>query len=97
MSSADNLIYHTLADAAALIHGNRLDEAEQLLFRLREDSNPEFWYLNGLLKQKRQSWGDAMNFFNRCLELDPGHSKASAGIEICKNILNFWNPSLFNP
>ena len=86
-----------LEQVAALIHENRLEEAEGLLSANVAESEPEYWYLKGLMKQKKQSWGEAMNHFHRCLDLDPGHSKAAAGREICNNILNFWNPSLFNP
>jgi tetratricopeptide (TPR) repeat protein len=86
-----------LARAEQLIHDNNLEEAEHLLFAVSENPDAGYWFLNGLLKQKIQQWSEAINYYHKCLDMDPNHPKAAAGIEICRNILNFWNPSLFNP
>ncbi len=97
MISDNHLINSSLELAASLIHANRLEEAGQILSEFQEESHPGYWFLKGLLKQKEQAWGEAINHFHRCLDLDPGHAGAAAGRDICNNILNFWNPSLFNP
>jgi tetratricopeptide (TPR) repeat protein len=96
---SENILFTnpTLNEAASLIHANRLDEAEKVLSAYQDEADPHFWFLKGLLNQKRQSWGEAINHFHRCLDLDPDHPGASAGRDICNSILNFWNPSLFNP
>jgi hypothetical protein len=97
LSSESEHIQNMLSRAESLIHENKLEEVEKLLSGMVDESRSEFWYLKGLLLQKTQNWGDAMNCFNRCLEMDPEHTKSAAGVEMCQSILNFWNPSLFNP
>ena len=86
-----------LFKAEKLIHSNNLEEAQNLISALEGDMVPGYWFLKGLLNQKALYWGEAINCFNKCLDLDPDHHKAAAGIEICRNILNFWNPSLYTP
>lgn len=86
-----------LARTEQLIHENQLEAAGQLLSEITGYQYPQYWFLKGLLNQKVQQWGEAMNCFHQCLDLDPEHKGASAGLEICQSILNFWNPSLFNP
>jgi tetratricopeptide (TPR) repeat protein len=86
-----------LNKAEKLINSNDLEESEILLSSIEGETLPGFWFLKGLLKQKTHQWGEAINCFNRCLDLDPDHHKAAAGIEICRSILTFWNPSLYNP
>jgi hypothetical protein len=90
-------IQNVLIKAEKMIYSNDLEECENLLSGIEGDTMPGFWFLKGLLKQKTHHWGEAINCFNKCLDLDPAHNKAAAGIEICRNILNFWNPSLYNP
>jgi hypothetical protein len=86
-----------LSKAENLLHSNELKEAENLLSSINGEEEPGFWFLKGLLNQKTHQWGKAINYYNKCLDLDPSHPKAAAGIEICRSILNFWNPSLYNP
>jgi tetratricopeptide (TPR) repeat protein len=90
-------IQDVLRKAEELIHLNKLTESETLLATIEGENIAGFWFLKGLLMQKAHIWGEAINCFNKCLDLDPNHNKAAAGIEICKSILNFWNPSLYNP
>jgi hypothetical protein len=90
-------ITEVLIQAEKLIHSNKLTEGESLLSSMDGETVPGFWFLKGLLKQKAHQWGEAINCYNKCLDLDPDQHKAAAGIEICRNILNFWNPSLYNP
>jgi hypothetical protein len=80
-----------------LIHDNKMEEAEHLLSAVSENPNAGYWFLKGLMKQKLQQWSEAMNCYHKCLDLEPGHPRASAGLEMCNGILGFWNPSLFNP
>jgi hypothetical protein len=97
LSPQDDSVQNNLVRVEQLIHENQLEAAAQLLSEITEYQHSEYWFLKGLLNQKVQQWGEAMNCFHRCLDLDPEHRGASAGLEICHSILNFWNPSLFNP
>jgi hypothetical protein len=90
-------INNVFIEAEKLIHSNKLEEGEELLSSINGEKVAEYWFLRGLLNQKVHHWGEAINCYYKCLDLDPVHHKASAGIEICRNILNFWNPSLYNP
>jgi hypothetical protein len=90
-------IQDVLSKAEELIHSNQLAESETLLATIEGENIAGFWFLKGLQKQKALHWGEAINCYNKCLDLDPNYSKAAAGIEICRSILNFWNPSLYNP
>ena len=96
-SPGNLLLQEMLVQVEQLIHDNKMEEAERLLSAVSENPDAEFWFLKGLLKQKVQQWSEAMNCYHKCLDLEPGHPKASAGLEICQSILGFWNPTLFNP
>ena len=51
----------------------------------------------GKLEQKFQNWGDALNAFHKVLDLDNENREAENNIHIIQNIINFWNPEMFNP
>jgi tetratricopeptide (TPR) repeat protein len=95
--SGNRPLQQMLVRAEQLIHGNKMEEAESLLSAVSENPDAEYWFLKGFVNQKVQQWSEAMNCYHKCLDLEPGHPKASAGLEICQGILGFWNPSLFNP
>jgi glycerate 2-kinase len=86
-----------LSETEHLIHSGQLKKAEQMISSIDGDLLAGYWYLKGMTDQTLMNWGNAINHYRRCLELDPGHVKAAARIEICRNILNFWNPQQFNP
>lgn len=61
------------------------------------ESQSLYWYAQGLILQKRQQWGSALNAFIRSLEIDPGLTQAVTNISIIREILNFTNPALLDP
>jgi len=90
-------LHHDLTAAEKLIHNHQQEEAELLLAAMDRESLPEYWYLKGMMEQQLHNWGNAINHYRRCLDLDPGHKKAASGIEIIQNILSYRNPDQFNP
>ena len=53
--------------------------------------------LRGRIHHKMQKWGNAMNDYSTVLELQPDHPEAKTGLELCRNILGYFNPDMFNP
>jgi glycerate 2-kinase len=98
MSVSGLKVKHQLLFAAENnIRTNNMDEAGKLLTEIRDETLSEYWYLRGCIYQKLQKWGDAINSFNKCLELDAGHTKATMGLIIIREILAFRNPDMYNP
>ncbi len=56
-----------------------------------------YYMVKGKLEQKFQNWGMAMNSYSKVIDLDPENAEAQNRIHVIKNILNFWNPEMFNP
>mgnify|MGYP001396108773 CR=1 FL=1 len=73
------------------------DAALSLLRQEPLDQLAATWFLRGSIFQKLQKWGDAINCYARCLELDPRHQKAETGLAMVRQILSFRNPDLLNP
>jgi len=69
--------------------------------RIFKDIPPEdsvlYYLTKGFLEQKFQNWGDAINAYSRVLELDAENEDAKSNLHLIQNILNFWNPEMFNP
>jgi glycerate 2-kinase len=61
------------------------------------DTLAAFWNCKGLLSRKQQKWGEALNYFQRALEIDPEFDAAKVNIEMIRRILNFTNPFLKDP
>lgn len=92
------MLHHLqLREAAKLLQENRLPDAEMVLKQSGLENLASWWYLNGMLEQKKEKWGNALNCYNRCLSLDAGHPSAPAAVEMVRSILTFWNPNLYNP
>lgn len=90
--------HHSLLTQAgqAFEHHNP-DAALSLLRQEPLDQLAATWFLRGSVFQKLQKWGDAINCYARCLELDPRHQKAETGLAMVRQILSFRNPDLLNP
>ena len=86
-----------LKETGKLLQENRLPDAEMVLKQSGLENLASWWYLNGMLEQKKEKWGNALNCYNRCLSLDAGHPSAPAAVEMVRSILTFWNPDLYNP
>ena len=72
-------------------------EARSLFESLEPMEDLGYYLVKGKIAQKFQSWGDAINAFNKALEIDPENSDAKNNLHLIQNILNFWNPDMYNP
>jgi glycerate 2-kinase len=72
------------------ISENKWEVADARLSELEEDISAH-WYLKGLIYMKKQLWGNALNAFQKALEIDPGNLQARLNIEIIRSILNYSN------
>lgn len=86
-----------LRKAETLLEQNQVEAAEALLDSGLPENLAGYWYLRGLLEQKKQQLGAAINCYLRCQELDPGHAAAAHNQLMVRQILSFWNPDLYNP
>lgn len=80
-----------------LIIAEKSIEARRIFKEIPKDETVDYYYTNGMLAQKFQNWGDAINAYSKVLELDPENIEAENNLHIIQNILNFWNPEMFNP
>lgn len=78
---------------------NLLDEALLLIEHglHQRPSCAELYYLQGQIFYKLQQWGQAINAFNRVLEIDPNHPDAQSQIDMANSILGYFTPDMFNP
>jgi hypothetical protein len=53
--------------------------------------------VQGILEQKFQNWGKAINAYLKVIEIEPGNAEAQNNLHMIQSILNFWNPEMFNP
>lgn len=89
--------HRQLGEAEKWVHENRFQEANQVLSLPELENLASGWYLKGMLEQKREQWGNALNCYSRSLSIDPGHTQASAAKEMIQSIISFWNPDIYNP
>ena len=80
-----------------LLNSDKVTEANQILNKLVPENTVDYWLLKGRIEQKLQNWGAAINAFSNVLEIDNNNKEAESSIHIIQNILNFWNPEMFNP
>lgn len=86
-----------LEEINELLNSGKIVEAEQILEKIHPDESVEYLLVKGKLEQKFQRWGKAVNAYAKVIELDPKNSEAKNNLELIQNILNFWNPEMFNP
>jgi len=91
------------------MNSDRLNRVEELISeekalearKIFDDIEPEetvlYYSVKGKLEQKFQNFGDAINAFSKVIEMDPDNINARNNLHIIQNILNFWNPEMFNP
>ena len=87
----------TIQRLELLLRGERALEAKELFNTLKEEETAAYFLFKGKIAQKFQLWSEAMNAYHRVLDLDPGNREAGNNIHLIQNILNFWNPDMFNP
>lgn len=90
----DDNIYKKVRD---LLKNEQADEAKKLFQKIEEGETAEYYLLKGAIAQKFQNWGDAINAYTKVQEIDPESEEAKNNLKLIQNILNFWNPDMFNP
>ncbi len=86
-----------LNEAIALFEKYRLQEAQQILEYLvaEDDKNIDALLVLGKIHIRTQQYGDAINCFNRVLELEETNSEAKTNLVIIKGILQLVNNFYF--
>jgi tetratricopeptide (TPR) repeat protein len=80
-----------------LIKKEKAEDAKNLFALIVPEESTEYWMCKGILEQKYQNWGEAINAFNKVLEIDSDNKEAQNNLHLIQNIINFWNPEMFNP
>ena len=80
-----------------LISEEKALEARKLFDNIKPEETVQYYSVKGKLEQKFQNFGDAINAFSKVIEMDPDNIEAKNNLHLIKNILNFWNPEMFNP
>lgn len=88
---------HRLAVVNELLKAEKAEQAKALFEELDEQETADYFLLKGKLEQKYQNWGEAINAYNKVLEIDARNTEAENNLHLIDNILNFWNPDLLNP
>lgn len=81
----------------ALLEEEKTENARQKFLEIEPEQTVDYWMVKGKLEQKFQNWGGAINAFGKVLEIDSENPEAQNNLHIIQNILNFWNPEMFNP
>lgn len=80
-----------------LLEQGKVQEANDLFESLSYEKSTGYFLTKGILEQKFQRWGNAINAYSNVLEMDPGNKEAKNNLIIIQDILNFYNPEMFNP
>lgn len=80
-----------------LLKVEHADQAKKLFQEIPAQETVDYFLMKGAIEQKFQNHGAAMNAFNKVLEIDPENVEAQNNLHLIQNILNFWNPEMFNP
>lgn len=86
-----------LIQVLELIGKEKAFEAQKAFDEIVPFESVEYLLVKGKLEQKFQNWGKAINAFSKVIELDPENIEAQNHLKLIQNILNFWNPEMFNP
>jgi len=80
-----------------LIRTEKANEAQKVFNEIIPAETVEYYTVKGKVEQKFQNWGKAINAYSKVLELEPENIEARNHLQLIQNILNFWNPEMFNP
>lgn len=80
-----------------LITDEKALEARKVFNDIAPEETIRYFFVKGMLEQKFQKWGDAINAYSKVIEMDPNNDEAQNNLHVIQNILNFWNPEMFNP
>lgn len=86
-----------LKKVAVLLMEEKANEAQLLFQEIIPAETAEYWLIKAKLEQKFQHWSEAINAFAKVLEKEPKNKEAQNQLHLVQNILNFWNPEMFNP
>jgi len=86
-----------IAYIQVLLNNEQAEEAKTVFSEIEPQNTAAYYLAEGKIEQKFQNWGAAINAFNKVLEIDPENTEAQHNLHLIKNILNFWNPDMFNP
>lgn len=86
-----------LRDIESLLQADKGNEAKAAFLELPETETVAYFLLKGKIERKFQNWGQAINAFNKVLELDSDNEEAKHNLQMIQSILDFWNPDLYNP
>jgi tetratricopeptide (TPR) repeat protein len=86
-----------LTRVVELIRTEKANEAQKVFNEIVPAETVEYFMVKGKLEQKFQNWGKAINAYSKVIELDPDNIEARNHLQLIQNILNFWNPEMFNP
>ena len=84
---------NNIEKAEELFRNYKLDESREIIDDILESdpNNLKALIILGKIHSRSQNYGEAMNFFNRVLELDTDNQDAIVGIKLIKNILQLAN------
>ena len=80
-----------------LIHEEKAREARKVFNDIEPENTVQYYFVKGELEQKFQNWSKAINAFSKVLDIDSENTEAQNNLHLIQNILNFWNPEMFNP
>jgi len=87
----------TLRIINELLKMDKAAEAKELFSEVEASETVQYWMVKGNLEQKFQNWGGAINAYIHVLNLDANNTDAENNLHIIHDIINFWNPEMFNP
>ncbi len=87
----------TIKHLYLLLNNEKALEAKELFNSIPDEDTLDYHLLQGKIAQKFQQWSGALNAYHRVLDLDPNNVEAENNMRLIQNILNFWNPEMFNP
>ena len=80
-----------------LLNADKVEQAKMAFAVYPEEETADYFLTLGIIEQRYQNWKQALNAFSRVLEIEPENMNAKNNIHFIHNILNFWNPEMFNP
>ena len=86
-----------ITDAIDLFRNYKLDESRDILEEIIkvEPLNIDALVTLGRIHSRTQSYGQAMNYFQKVVEVEPNNSEAITGLQLIKNILQLTNNFYF--
>ena len=86
-----------LKRVSELIREEKAREAQKVFNDIEPENTVQYYFVKGELEQKFQNWSEAINAFSKVVEIEPENTEAKNNLHLIQNILNFWNPEMFNP